>query len=92
MDLQQLREKLEKIDKKLASLFEERMKVIEKVRVYKNSNNIPVYDSNRERNMHDKYGDYITDKNLMSYYIMFLENVLLISKNYMYDKNQDKLS
>ena len=59
MDLQQLREKLEKIDKKLASLFEERMKVIEKVRVYKNSNNIPVYDSNRERNMHDKYEDYI---------------------------------
>ena len=89
MELLDLRKQLEDIDKKMASLFEQRMKIIENVRKYKNAHKMDVYDSVRENDMHNKYKDYIINKDLMSYYFMFLESTLLISKNYMYDKNQD---
>ena len=80
---------MEDVDKKMASLFEKRMEIIENVRKYKNAHKMDVYDSVRENDMHNKYKDYIINKDLMSYYFMFLESTLLISKNYMYDKNQD---
>ena len=89
MELLDLRKQLEDVDKKMASLFEKRMEIIENVRKYKNAHKMDVYDSVRENDMHNKYKDYIINKDLMSYYFMFLENTLLISKNYMYDKNQD---
>lgn len=89
MELLDLRKQLEDVDKKMASLFEKRMEIIENVRKYKNAHKMDVYDSVRENDMHNKYKDYIINKDLMSYYFMFLESTLLISKNYMYDKNQD---
>ena len=89
MELLDLRKQLEDVDKKMASLFEQRMEIIENVRKYKNAHKMDVYDSVRENDMHNKYKDYIINKDLMSYYFMFLETTLLISKNYMYDKNQD---
>ncbi len=89
MELLDLRKQLEDVDKKMASLFEQRMEIIENVRKYKNAHKMDVYDSVRENDMHNKYKDYIINKDLMSYYFMFLESTLLISKNYMYDKNQD---
>ncbi len=89
MELLDLRKQLEEVDKKMASLFEQRMEIIEKVRKYKNAHKMDVYDSVRENDMHNKYKDYIASKDLISYYSMFLENILQISKNYMNDKNQD---
>lgn len=89
MELLDLRKQLEDVDKKMASLFEQRMEIIENVRKYKNAHKMDVYDSVRENDMYNKYKDYIINKDLMSYYFMFLETTLLISKNYMYDKNQD---
>ncbi len=89
MELLDLRKQLEEVDKKMASLFEQRMEIIEKVRKYKNEHKMDVYDSVRENDMHNKYKDYIASKDLISYYSMFLENILQISKNYMNDKNQD---
>lgn len=89
MELLDLRKQLEEVDKKMASLFEKRMEIIEKVRKYKNAHKMDVYDSVRENDMHNKYKDYIASKDLISYYSMFLENILQISKNYMNDKNQD---
>lgn len=89
MELLDLRKQLEDVDKKMASLFEQRMEIIENVRKYKNAHKMDVYDSVRENDMYNKYKDYIINKDLMSYYFMFLESTLLISKNYMYDKNQD---
>ena len=49
MDLQDLRHQIDRIDDELIRLFQERMDVSVEVAHYKKQNNIPVYDSARER-------------------------------------------
>ena len=87
MDLQNLRLELDKIDKELAALFEKRMEVIEKVRVFKIQNNLPFLDSNREKSMKTKNDDYIKNKEFLNYYNEFLTACTTISKQYMKDKS-----
>lgn len=87
MDLQNLRLELDKIDKELAVLFEKRMEVIEKVRVFKIQNNLPFLDSNREKSMKTKNDDYIKNKEFLNYYNEFLTTCTTISKQYMKDKS-----
>lgn len=86
-DLTQLREKLDIIDEAMANLFEQRMEVIENVRIYKKQNNLPILDSNRENNMLEKNSKYIRDPELIPYYEEFLKAVTSVSKQYMRDKN-----
>ena len=87
MDLQNLRLELDKIDKELAVLFEKRMEVIEKVRVFKIQNNLPFLDSNREKSMKNKNDEHIKNKELLNYYNEFLTACTTISKQYMKDKS-----
>ena len=49
MDIAQLREEIDVIDKEMLSLFEKRMKVSTGIAEYKRQNNLPVYDGKRER-------------------------------------------
>ncbi|MBE6919698.1 MAG: prephenate dehydratase [Ruminococcaceae bacterium] len=49
MDLQNLRNEIDRIDKEMVSLFEERMRVCEDVARYKMDNALPVLDSGREK-------------------------------------------
>ena len=49
MNLQDLREKIDKIDDELIRLFEQRMDVSAEIAGYKKENNMPVYDPARER-------------------------------------------
>ena len=48
MNLDDLRNKIDKIDEGILRLFEERMDVVSQVAMYKKANNIPVLDSGRE--------------------------------------------
>ena len=49
MEIGQLREEIDAIDKEMLSLFERRMKVSTGIAEYKRNNNLPVYDGKRER-------------------------------------------
>ncbi|MCL2095812.1 MAG: chorismate mutase [Oscillospiraceae bacterium] len=49
MDLNKLREEIDKIDNDLVKLFERRMDICVEVARYKQKNNIPVFDPERER-------------------------------------------
>ena len=86
-DLKDLREKLDKIDKDMAKLFEKRMGIIEDVRVWKKENNYPIYDKTRETSMLEKNAEYIENKEILPYYEIFLDGVTGASKEYMRDKN-----
>ena len=86
-NLLELREKLDKIDKKMANLFEKRMEIIEKVRIFKKQNNLPILDSNRENTMLEKNSKYLNNQNYVPYYADFLKAVTGVSKQYMKDKN-----
>ena len=93
MELEDYRKQLDEIDKKLALLFEKRMEVMEKVRVYKNENHLPVLDKKREDAMHIKNAGIIKNKDFVACHAKFLSSILAISKGYMMEKNlTEKLS
>lgn len=49
MDLQEIREELDRIDGRMASLFQERMKLCKEVAEFKRKSGKPVYDGEREK-------------------------------------------
>lgn len=49
MEIGQLREEIDAIDKEMLALFEKRMRVSTEIAEYKRVNNLPVYDGKRER-------------------------------------------
>lgn len=49
MEIGQLREEIDKIDKEMLALFHKRMKVSTQIAEYKRQNDLPVYDAKRER-------------------------------------------
>lgn len=49
MEIGNLREQIDAIDKEMLSLFEKRMQVSNEIAEYKRANNLPVYDALRER-------------------------------------------
>ena len=88
-NLDNLRQKLDLLDKQMAELFEKRMEIIEDVRICKKQNNFPIYDAKRESSMLDKNGKYISNKEILPYYEIFLNGVTSASKTYMKDKNEN---
>lgn len=86
-ELIELRKKLDIIDKELAGLFEKRMEIIEKVRICKLKNNLPILDSNREKSMKENNNLYIKDKKFVPYYEEYLKTITTLSKKYMQDIN-----
>lgn len=54
MDLTQLRERIDQIDRQVAALLTERMGISEEVAAYKKANNLPVYHPEREKQVIEK--------------------------------------
>ena len=48
MDLKELREKIDEVDKKIAALYEERLELSSKIALYKIENGIEIFDAKRE--------------------------------------------
>ncbi len=80
--LAEARKRIEEIDEKLASLFEERMSAAKEVAEYKKENGFPVFDAERERVLIAKGMENISDPELREYYASFLGSVFSVSKNY----------
>jgi chorismate mutase/prephenate dehydratase len=81
-DISKEREHIEEIDKKMAALFEERMKVAENIGKYKIEHGLKIFDPTREKELLEKNGKNISDIDLRPYYIMFMQSVMDISKRY----------
>lgn len=81
-DIQTAREKICEIDKKMAELFCQRMKVAETVAAYKKENGLPILDAKREEFLIEKNSKFIEDETLKPYYIDFLKSNMDISKKY----------
>jgi monofunctional chorismate mutase len=82
LDLDNLRTKIDEIDKNIAENFEKRMKIVNKIAEYKESLGIPTYDKKREDSMIEKNVNYINDEILKKYYIDLLHKLLEVSKLY----------
>lgn len=83
--LEKARENINRIDREIAKLFEERMREVEDVISYKVENNLEILDSGREKEVIDRNSKLLKNENLKKYYIDFLENMMRISKDYQKD-------
>ena len=85
-DLDDLRKQLDEIDKSIATLFEQRMIVIEKVTAIKQKYSLPTYDPSREQKMFEKNSKYIQNPEYAEPYKELLAKYLEISKLYQVSK------
>lgn len=79
-DLNEARLLLNDIDDKMKALFIERMSIIKEIAEYKKNNNLPIYDSNREKEMIERLSKDTGE--VKDNYIEFLSSILKESKKY----------
>lgn len=82
MDLKDIRKQINLVDKEIAKLFEERMKLAKQVAYYKIENALPIEDKVREKELILKNSEYIEENEIKEYYINFLQDLMDISKKY----------
>lgn len=80
MDLKECREEINKIDDQMKALFLRRMEVVSEVAKYKIENSMPIFDASREASMKERLSADTGD--MKQYYLAFLEEMLVQSKNY----------
>lgn len=83
--LERARIEINRIDKEIAKLFQERMKAVEDVIEYKIENNMEILDSGREKEVIEKNIALLENKKYEKYYMDFLTNIMRISKEYQKD-------
>jgi len=81
-ELDKAREIINKVDRQMAVLFEERMDAARTVALYKKENGIPVTDTQREEEVINRNSAFVKDEELRSYYINFLRNNIELSKTF----------
>ena len=81
-DLNKLRKKIDKIDKKMASLYEERMEVAKDIALYKKENGLEVFNAAREQEVISKNKENISNPDLKNHYEEFIKEVMKESKDY----------
>jgi len=79
--LQKARETINRVDTEMAKLFEERMDAVKLVAEYKIENGIPIDDFGREAEIIAKNTDSISNEDYKSYYVNFLRNNIILSKD-----------
>ena len=80
MELNELRKQIDKVDKQMAELFEERMNLVKKVGEYKKEHNLPILDKERENIVKEKNHQYIINKDLLPLYDEFISHLIDLSK------------
>lgn len=76
------RKKIDTIDKQIAELFEERFNVVKDVIDYKIENRLPILNSGREKEITEKNTKRIQDEDIREYFKVWYEELLLLSKEY----------
>ncbi len=63
MELRELREEIDGIDRQIVDLYKQRMEVAERIGAWKRSEGLPVMDSERERELLNRVGDMAGPRN-----------------------------
>ncbi len=80
-DLSKIREKINEIDKELVRLWKDRMEVCLAVAEYKKENNLPVLDSQRERELLNRVGE-MAGEDLEVYSRVVYDTIMNVSRSY----------
>ena len=87
MKLEELRLKIDEIDREMTRLFEARMDVSAQIAEYKRENQLPVLDAGREREKLNKIADAVRPE-FRSYIQTLYSTIMDLSKNYQNALNQ----
>ncbi|WP_251861901.1 prephenate dehydratase [Clostridium sp. Marseille-Q2269] len=81
-ELNQLRNQIDEIDEQLIKLFEKRMNIVVDVAKYKKENNMPIFNSEREKEVLKKNVDRLKNENFKLYAEEFFKDTMSISRKY----------
>ena len=81
-ELENLRERIDTIDKEMIALFEKRMDVVADIAAYKIKNNLPVLNQNREDIVISKVKAIVKNKEYTDSAIDFIKDIMEISKKF----------
>ena len=80
--LEESRREIDRIDREMARLFEERMRTVAQVIEYKKVVGMPILDSSREAAVIEKNSAYIQDPALLDYDLRVIQAQMDLSKEY----------
>ena len=81
-ELENLREKIDAIDKEMIALFEKRMDVVADIAAYKIKNNLPVLNQNREDIVVSKVKSTVKNKDYTDSATNLIKDIMEISKKF----------
>ncbi|EJZ68914.1 MULTISPECIES: chorismate mutase [Lachnoanaerobaculum] len=81
-ELENLREKIDTIDKEMIALFEKRMDVVANIAAYKIKNNLPVLNQNREDIVVSKVKSTVKNKDYSDSAADLIKDIMEISKKF----------
>lgn len=80
--LEKQREQIDRIDRQLIALFEERMAVVREVIKIKQEHQLPILDENREQLVINKVMKQVQSEELEPYAVDWMTELMRISKKY----------
>ena len=80
--LTQAREIINRVDREMARLFEERMGAAALIAEYKMERGLPIYDAAREEEVVKRGSEAIENDEVREYYVNFLKNTMAVSRAY----------
>ncbi len=78
--LNNLRDKVDVIDKQMAKLFAERIELVKEIAQVKKELELPIYDQGRETFIIIRNGAYIEDKNIRMMYFEMMKKQFELTK------------
>ena len=82
MELDDLRETISSVDKRMAELFQQRMEAVRALAAYKREQGLAIEDKEHEARKLAELSTCISDEALRPFYASFLENTMHISKEW----------
>lgn len=81
-ELEAARKEINRIDEKMAELFEARMNASAAIAEYKKNNGMSIRDREREKQLIDKNRGFIKSAEVESYYVRFIKDLINVSCEY----------
>ena len=82
LDLGEIRNRIDHIDRKLVELIEERMEIVKEVALYKKENGMKIFDRKREEEVVNKNLSNVKSEELKHYIEGILKDIMDSSKEY----------
>ena len=91
MDINDLRNEIDKIDKEIVALFERRMAVSKDIGQYKKSKGLPLYDQEREQNALQSRIEMLGNKQFEPYLKQLFTTLMELSKGYQFQTTSENI-